>query len=158
MQQDTAVISISNHSHVSKVIEWGFDENRNYKATKYGCTKCDDTSGLPFTSTDDIFNDHTDCSSDCFRCKIRTLQLSPGDAAGHIIASGTTQKKWDKELDFYRQARKDGIQPEGTSTASIEKAYKASEVLEKAYNGNSMPKSEAINKKTVEVMKEIGAV
>jgi len=77
---------------------------------------------------------------------------------GNIISSGTTQKKWDKELEFYRQARKDGIQPEGTSTKAVEKAYKASEVLNKAYDGSKMPKSDNINKKTVEVMKEIGAV
>jgi di/tripeptidase len=158
LQQDTAATLPSNHSHISKVLEWGFDENHDFKASLYGCVLCDEISPVPFTGADDIFTDHTDCGDDCFGCKIRTLELSPGDAAGRIIESGTTQKKWDKELDFYRQARKDGIQPEGTSTAAIEKAYKASEVLEKAYNGNSMPKSEAINKKTVEVMKEIGAV
>ena len=25
--------------HINKIIEWGFDENFNYVATKYGCTK-----------------------------------------------------------------------------------------------------------------------
>ena len=158
MQQDTEATLLSNHSHISKVLEWGFDENHDFKASLYGCVLCDELSPVPFTSADDVFTDHNDCGPDCFGCKIKTLQLSPGDAAGNIIASGTTQKKWDKELEFYRQARKDGIQPQGTSTAAVQQAYKASEVLEKAYDGNKMPKTEAISKKTVEVMKEIGAV
>ena len=158
LQADTEATLLTNHSHISKVLEWGFDENHDFKASLYGCVLCDTTSPAPFTSNDDVFNDHHNCGDECFGCKIKTLQLSAGDAAGHIIASGTTQKKWDKELDFYRQARKDGIQPEGTSTAAVEKAYTASEVLNKAYDGNTMPKATAINTKTVEVMKEIGAV
>ena len=100
MQQDTEATLLSNHSHISKVLEWGFDENHDFKASLYGCVLCDELSPVPFTSADDIFNDHLDCGPECFGCKIKTLQLSPGDAAGNIIASGTTQKKWDKELAF----------------------------------------------------------
>ena len=148
----------NDHSHINKVLEWGFDENHDFKASLFGCVLCDATSPVPFTGADDVFTDHNSCGDDCFGCKVKSLQLNAGDARGDIIASGTTQKKWDKELDFYRQARKDGIQPEGTSTAAIEKAYAASEVLNKPYDGNTMPKATAINTKTVEVMKEIGAV
>jgi hypothetical protein len=37
-------------------------------------------------------------------------------------------------------------------------AYKASETLGKAYNSETMPKTKDINKKSVEVLKEIGQI
>lgn len=130
------------------------------KVALYGCTKCDETSLAPFMSEEEAgeHKGHRTFVDGCFGCKIKTLELSTGDARGAVIESGTTQKKWDKELDRYRDARRQGVQPEGTSTAAIEKALKASEVLNKPYDGNTMPKAGAINTKTVEVMKEIGAV
>lgn len=156
--QDTGTESTqSNHSHISKVLEWGFDENYDFKVNLWGCVLCDITSDTPF-KYEDIFTDHTNCGEDCFGCKVKTLELNAGDARGDVVASGTTQKKWDAELDFYKQARKDGIQPEGTSRAAIEKAYEASEVLNKPYDGGTMPKAGAINKQTAEVMKEVGAI
>ena len=39
----------------------------------------------------------------------------------------TTQKKWDKELDAYKAARKEGIQPSGTKLADIERAKRISD-------------------------------
>jgi hypothetical protein len=101
---------------------------------------------------------HPEFVEGCFGCKVGTLQMNAGDAKGNIIASGTTQKKWDSELAFYKQARAEGIQPESTTRRAVEKAYEASEVLNKPYDGGTMPKSNFINKKTVEVMKEVGAV
>ena len=64
--------------------------------------------------------------------------------------------KWDKELDFYRDARSQGVQPEATSRKAVEKALEASEVLNKPYNGETMPKAKDINKNTTAVMKEVG--
>jgi len=84
--------------------------------------------------------------------------MNAGDARGDVIASGTTQKKWDKELAFYKDARAQGVQPEGTTRTAVQKALEASEVLNKPYDGGKMPKANHINTKTVEVMKEIGAV
>lgn len=157
--QDTGTESIqSNHSHISKVLEWGFDKDHNFTVAKWGCVLCDITADKPFKSEDDVWVDHTSCDDDCFGCKVKNLQLNAGDARGDVVASGTTQKKWDSELDFYRQARKDGIQPEGTTRAAVERAYEASEVLNKAYNGEKMPKAGAITKQTAEVMKEVGAI
>lgn len=46
---------------------------------------------------------------------------------------GTTQKKWDKELSAYRGARRQGIQPDGTSMRHVENAVKASEKAGAAY-------------------------
>jgi hypothetical protein len=34
----------------------------------------------------------------------------------------TAQKQWDKTLDAYRDARRQGIQPSGTSRAQVERA------------------------------------
>lgn len=40
---------------------------------------------------------------------------------------GTTQKAWDGELAAYRAARKQGVQPEGTTKAKVEAAMRASD-------------------------------
>jgi len=97
---------------------------------------------------------HPEFVEGCFGCKIGTLQLSPGDASsGKLMPS----KKWNAELDAYKDARKQGIQPAGTSMKAIQEAHKASEVLGKAYNAESMPKAKDINKNTAAVLKELGA-
>ena len=89
----------------------------------------------------------------CFGCKGLTLQMNSGDAKRDI-----PDKKWNAELKAYRDARDQGIQPAGTSMRHIQQAHKASEVLGKAYNAETMPKAKDINKKTAEVMKEIGSI
>jgi hypothetical protein len=53
--------------------------------------------------------------------------MSTGDANGDLVGNGWTNKKWDNELSLYREARKQGIQPEGTSTAQIRKAMDVSD-------------------------------
>jgi hypothetical protein len=45
----------------------------------------------------------------------------------------TVQKKWDAELDLYRAARRQGVQPDGTKTHQIEAALRASEAAGAAY-------------------------
>lgn len=61
------------------------------------------------------------------------IQMNAGDASGGFVANGWTQKKWDKELNLYESARKQGIQPEGTSTAKIQQALDISDKTGKAY-------------------------
>jgi len=161
MQVTEQTSSQNDHLHITKVIEWSYeliDGDMKQRASLYGCTDCDATSTEPFKWEDETFTDHTQCGDDCFACKIRTLEMNAGDAKHSIVASGTTQKKWDKELAFYKEARAQGVQPEGTSRSAVQKALEASEVLNKPYNGGKMPKANTINNKTVEVMKEIGAV
>jgi len=145
------------HQHISKVLEWGFTEDHNFKASLWGCVLCDVKADKPF-EYEDISIDHSACDDDCFGCKAKGLQLATGDAAGNIIASGTTQKKWDKELDFYKQARSQGVQPQGTNRKAVEKALEASEVLNKPYNAEKMPEAKHITKEVVSVMKEIGKI
>ena len=45
------------------------------------------------------------------------------------------QKAWDKELDLYRSARDQGIEPASTRTKDIEAAFKASEKTGVAFQG-----------------------
>lgn len=99
---------------------------------------------------------HPEYVEGCFGCKVGTLELSTGDARGDVIASGTTQKKWNAELNAYSSARAQGIQPGGTSMKQIEAAHKASATLGRAYDGNTMVKANKINDKTATVMRELG--
>ena len=62
-----------------------------------------------------------------------TLQLSTGDANSGLVSNGWSNKKWDNELDLYRKARAQGIQPDGTSTAQIQKAMDVSDKTGHAY-------------------------
>ena len=141
------------HSHITKVLDWGFDDNHEWKVTLWGCVLCDETSPKPFLQEEDISIDHTGCDDDCFGCKVKGLQLNTGDAGRDI-----SDRKWTSELKAYKDARAQGIQPAGTTMRDVEAAHKASETLGKAYNAESMPKTKDINKKSAEVLKEIGAI
>jgi hypothetical protein len=140
-------------SHISKVLEWGFDSDHNFKATSWGCVLCDIVTDEPFMEHDDIDIDHTQCDDDCFGCKARGLQLNTGDASRDI-----SDKSWNSKLAFYRQARADGIQPNGTHPIQVEAAYAASEKLGKAYDGDTMVRADKVTKGVASVMKEIGDI
>lgn len=47
--------------------------------------------------------------------------------------SATEQKRWDRELGSYYRARKEGIQPDGTTTAKIDQARRLSDEAGAAY-------------------------
>jgi len=68
---------------------------------------------------------------DCLRAS--NIQMSTGDANGSLVSSGWTNKKWDKELQMYRDAKRQGIQPEGTSTRQIRKDMDLSDKTRVAY-------------------------
>lgn len=57
--------------------------------------------------------------------KVAYCGIGGGDA--------TVQKKWDQELDLYRAARRQGIQPDGTKSHQIQAALSASEAAGAAY-------------------------
>ena len=65
-------------------------------------------------------------------------------------------KAFNKELDAYKEARAQGIQPNGTSMQKIQEAVKASEIMGRPYDGNKMPPAKSINNKSAAVMKELG--
>jgi hypothetical protein len=49
----------------------------------------------------------------------------------------TTEKKWDKELSDYRDARAQGVQPAGTTRPKIEQAMQISEKTGQAYDAGN---------------------
>ena len=73
---------------------------------------------------------HPEPLEDCFGCKALGLQMNTGDANSNLQVSS---KKWDKELQAYRDARAQGIQPAGTSMKKIQEAVKISNETGKAY-------------------------
>jgi len=56
--------------------------------------------------------------------------MNTGEANSNLSVSS---KKWDKELQAYRDARAQGIQPDGTSMKKIQQAVKISNETGKAY-------------------------
>ena len=96
---------------------------------------------------------HPEYVEGCFGCKGLTLSMNAGDADSRRVM---TNKAFNRELDAYKEARAQGIQPSGTSMKKIQEAVKASETLGRAYDAQKMPPAKHINKKSAEVMKELG--
>lgn len=94
---------------------------------------------------------HPEPVTGCFGCKALTLQMNAGDATRDI-----SDKKWTSELQAYRDARAQGIQPAGTTMQHIQEAHTASEKLGRAYNADVMPRANSINNKSKEVLQELG--
>jgi len=67
--------------------------------------------------------------AECLRDKgMRTYLASPSKGL-----DGTRQKKWDRELARYANARKQGIQPDGTTMRKVIDAERASDKAGAAY-------------------------
>lgn len=73
---------------------------------------------------------HPEYVEGCFGCKIGTLVMNAGEANSNLSVS---TKKWDKELQAYRDARAQGIQPAGTSIKQVREAVEISNKTGKAY-------------------------
>jgi len=56
--------------------------------------------------------------------------MSTGDANNGVVMS---KKKWNAELNAYKDARAQGIQPSGTSMAKVQEAIDISNKTGKAY-------------------------
>lgn len=142
------------HEHISKVLEWAYelrDGQMHQYVTLYGCTGCNKKSKLkPFAGKAEIKIDHTKCGGECFRCKAKGLQLNTGDASRDI-----SDKKWTGRLSEYREARENGIQPAGTTPEKVREAWRASEVLGKAYDANTMTNTMNITKHSAEAINHI---
>lgn len=82
------------------------------------------------------------CSSSCTtrdhssygEC-LKAKNLMVGWAASHKGIDRTREKRWDRNLENYRAARAQGIQPESTSPAAIRAAVEISNVTGTAYGG-----------------------
>jgi hypothetical protein len=55
----------------------------------------------------------------------------------HVGIDATREKKWDAELQSYRDARAQGIQPAGTTTAKIRQAVDISDKTGRAFDANN---------------------
>jgi len=73
---------------------------------------------------------HHEYVEGCFGCKVSTLEMGVGDANSKVSMSTT---KWDAELKAYKDARAQGIQPDGTSMKQVQKAVDISQKTGKAY-------------------------
>ena len=125
-------------NHVGKIVKWGVNDKADLVRVLWGCTLCDEVSSSKLESESFYsVHEHQEYVYGCFACKIQTLQLNTGDAAGGRVANGWTQKKWDKELQLYRDARAQGIQPAGTSTKKIQSALDISDKAGKAWDASS---------------------
>lgn len=65
---------------------------------------------------------------------LRSKNLNIGYCRSHLGQDYTKQKKWDKELATYRQARSEGIQPKSTRTRDIHDAMTVSDKVGKAFD------------------------
>lgn len=72
--------------------------------------------------------------SECLQSK--TLHVAYSNEAGKA-GDYTTQKKWDAELDSYRAAIREGMQPESTRTKDIRKAVQWSDKHGQAYSAEA---------------------
>lgn len=110
--------------HISKVLKWGVASNGDFRVALWGCTNCDETFTEAPSHSEVAERVEHESSCDCFGCKARTLKVAYSGIGG---GDYTAQKKWDKNLDLYRQARAEGIQPKGTSERAVKAAIKQSD-------------------------------
>ena len=143
-------------SHITRVKEWGFTIERDFHVALYDCVLCGLESTVPFKDEEKIDIDHVNCDDNCFKCKAQTLQLNTGDANS---SKAMSNKKWNGELDAYRAARSQGIQPQGTSMAHVKAAVDASNAMGSAYDADTaIAPAQSINKQSVASLKEVGAI
>ena len=70
----------------------------------------------------------------CFGCKAGTLRLAYTGING---SDATAQKNWDAELDSYRAAVAQGMQPESTRTPDIRSAVEWSNEHQLPYSNET---------------------
>jgi hypothetical protein len=72
--------------------------------------------------------DHASYAECCQDAGLRTYLVKAS-----MGQDGTAQKKWDRELEGYRTARKEGIRPDGTKWRKIDAARRRSDKAGAAY-------------------------
>lgn len=124
------VIVLSQCDHVLKVVTWGTVlEGRRaiLRPSKWGCLSCDltwDEMPSEFSSVASGPTVAHESSCECFACRAKTLKIAYCGIGG---GDATTQKKWDRNLDAYRAAKAQGIQPKSTRASAIEAAVRQSD-------------------------------
>lgn len=64
---------------------------------------------------------------------LRAAQLGAYGFRASKGEDGTAQKKWDRELEGFRAASKEGMKPDGTTWAKIDQARRLSDKAGAAY-------------------------
>ena len=140
------------HIHQPRIVDFKLNKESVWEATGYNCLSCDWTGDAPPEEGLYVPHQHKDYVDGCFACKIKTLELSTGDANS---AAGMASKKWDSENEFYASAVRQGINPDGIARHEVEAALEASEMLGSAYNTDTSPlEANQITSETIEVMRE----
>ena len=71
--------------------------------------------------------------------------------------SRVADRKTEKELQEYRDLRKAGIQPAGTTRRALDEAKRVSEVAGKTYNAEKMPPTQLLpDKRTISAAADAG--
>ena len=71
-----------------------------------------------------------DFMCECFACRVKSIKVAYCGIGG---GDATAQRQWDRNLDLYRKARAEGIQPTGTSRSKVVAAMKQSDRTGKAF-------------------------
>lgn len=121
-------------NHHGIVHKWGFDDNHNWTAIEFICKNCNEirSERFPVEKLETVMEHEARCDGSCEGCQAKLIQFSTGDA-GRPMA----QKKWDAELNAYSAARKQGIQPAGTSMRAVQDAVEKSNKAGKAFDANT---------------------
>lgn len=139
-------------NHISRVKEWGFDDNHNFTAALWDCITCGVESSTPFLDEEQEEIDHSKCDKNpCFGCKAKGLQLNTGDA-GRPVAD----KQWKANLKEYSDARKQGVQPSSTNVHAVRAAMEASSKIGRAYDANTMVRADKVTKSMAKAINEVG--
>lgn len=145
------------HKHTNLVLKWGWVGNQDFSPVLFGCSMCEvEPQATRFEDTDvePVEIDHSNCDViPCFNCKVSQILISTGDAGR---AESMTKKKWDAELNAYSDARRQGIQPAGTTMKAVNEAKQASDNLGSAFNAETMGAANAVTKSKAKLMKETG--
>lgn len=72
---------------------------------------------------------HPEPVEGCFGCKVMNIRIGQVDA--------TVQRQWDNDLAHYKDARRQGVQPMGTSRKQVDQAMMISERVGKAFQAGS---------------------
>lgn len=76
-----------------------------------------------------------DCESFAACLRGSGIRVAYCNSAGNY--DYTAQKKWDAELDYYRDTVRQGIQPDGTTREKIDAAVAMSDVTGTAYRADA---------------------
>lgn len=102
---------------------------------------------------------HPEYVEGCYVCRIGTVTAwgcTPTRSQGAGKADHDGQKKWDRELDLYADARRQGIQPAGTTTKKIREAVELSDKVGVAYDAGGLGRPDDAFTRTV-VSEKLGA-